>query len=111
MIVHFVILFFVLMPFIVPILCVFQTSSGADANRHDLLWLWKAVDAVFPSIYPRTWNITIEADSVEDSVRGALLTAELTQNVTANETGGAHRPAVFPYARALVAPGNISMHG
>ena len=82
-------------------------GPGGDATRAALLWLWSAVDALFPSIYPRSTNVSVEAASVESSVRGAMLAADLGENASA--AAGAHpprRPAVFPYARALVAPGD-----
>ena len=81
-------------------------ASAGNATREALAWLWQVVDAVFPSVYPRTDDANADAASVADSVLGAMMAADIAESASvAAGDNPPRRPAVFPYARALVAPG------
>ena len=71
------------------------------SNREALLWLWQLSDVLYPSIYPHSDDPTSVAAKSQNSIEGALLAADYAAN---NSATGA-RPAVFPYARALIQPG------
>lgn len=83
-------------------------GSTASGRAHDdrLLWLWQQVDVLAPSIYPQGTNITQHAAAVASVVSEAIRSADLvaSRNSLASATPNpiAHRPAVMPYARALV---------
>jgi hypothetical protein len=72
-------------------------TTGGDKDNTALLWLWEMVDILAPSIYPSS-NQTRDKASIESTVRGAIASAGLV-------LPPAKRPAVYPYARAFVAPG------
>lgn len=72
-----------------------NTTAGKQASA-DLLWLWQVVDVLCPSIYPRSANATEESLRVAPIIAGAIFAADLVDP--------AIRPAVMPYARALLCP-------
>jgi len=82
-----------------------QPASAGSTVQNELLWLWQSVDALFPSIYPRSTNVEAEATWITDLINGAIISADLAQNAS-TASGHPKRPAVFPYARALVSPGS-----
>ena len=69
-------------------------ASAGPAHNVALGWLWELVDVLCPSIYPRGGNASAEAARVQDDILGAIQAAGLA---------GDRRPAVMPYARALIA--------
>lgn len=80
-------------------------ASAGGTTRVALEWLWRIVDAVFPSVYPFTDDADADAAFVADAVLGAMMAADMAQNASAAAgEKPPRRPAVFPYARGLVAP-------
>ena len=69
-------------------------TKGGWPEDVELQWLWELVDVLAPSIYPQSANVTADRASIEATVGGALRSAALVPLAT--------RPAVMPYARALV---------
>lgn len=69
-------------------------STGGRESNSALIWLWELVDVLCPSIYPHSLNATREAASAASYVAGAIASAEMVT--------GRPRPAVMPYARALM---------
>jgi hypothetical protein len=104
-----------------------NTTSGMVENT-ELLWLWDIVDVLAPSIYPRSTNATLVAESVRSKVAGAIASVELLRqardetrkrrrrtdpnsgpnsnsdsNAFGDYNGGSRPlPAIMPYARAFV---------
>lgn len=73
-----------------------DVHSHSNPVNSDLIWLWSQVDFLCPSIYPSA-NATRDAASIEAMIAGAIESSNLVNPP-------AKRPAVFPYARAFVAP-------
>mmetsp|Transcript_9926 Transcript_9926/g.25446 ORF Transcript_9926/g.25446 Transcript_9926/m.25446 type:complete len:424 (+) Transcript_9926:48-1319(+) len=89
-------------------------SQGIDSsasNDDRLLWLWTEVDVLCPSIYPRThpFNASTEAMSVNATVTEAIRAAALVGALREARGDPRSRPAVMPYARALVSSGGVAL--
>jgi hyaluronoglucosaminidase len=78
-----------------------NSTGGMEANAK-LSWLWELVDVLCPSIYPHSRNATAEASSAAGYIAGAIRSATMAT------AAGRLRPAVLPYARALMTDENPS---